>query len=91
MTILEDQTHRSHSPVSRELHIQMNEALSEAKRLRRRIGPLLAAARGSSERANEIMLVRENPRASTGAVLMAGAGGNSHDATWRSSLFKQLI
>jgi len=65
MTILEDRTHGNHKPVSRELHTEMNEALSEAKRLRRRIRRLLAAARGSSERASEIqiMLVRENPAA----------------------------
>jgi hypothetical protein len=75
MTIFEDQTHRNHSPVSRELHREMNEALSEAKRLRRRVQRLLAAARGSSERANEIMLVRANPRVSAGAVLVPGTGG----------------
>jgi hypothetical protein len=45
MTILEDRTGCNRRPANRELHAEVNKALGEAKRLRRRIRRLLAAAR----------------------------------------------
>lgn len=49
MTILEDRTHSNRRPAGRELGVEMSEALSEAKRLRRRIGRLLAAAQDGTD------------------------------------------
>ena len=45
MTTIEDQTYCERAPGNRELHVEMNKALSEAKRLRRRICRMLAIAR----------------------------------------------
>jgi hypothetical protein len=48
MTILEDRTGCNRPLASRELHIKMNKALNEARRLRLRIRRLLAAAQGDA-------------------------------------------
>jgi hypothetical protein len=45
MTILENHTHPARSPVYPELRAEVNKALTDAKRLRRHIRRLLAAAR----------------------------------------------
>jgi hypothetical protein len=45
MTILESQTHPGHSLLNPELRAEVNKALTDAKRLRRHILRLLAAAR----------------------------------------------
>ncbi len=48
MTILEQRANCNHPRVSRELQVDMSKALTESRRLRRRIRRLLAAARGSA-------------------------------------------
>jgi hypothetical protein len=48
MTILENRTGWNRPLASRELHMEMNKALNEARRLRLRIRRLLAAAQGDA-------------------------------------------